>query len=92
MPTEQEKKYFEKMIKQYRFLSKLCLVPMSIPAAVLIYCLINRHSKDINELMPTLIMGLVLFVATYVGYMSLKSKADIINEIIMRPGFDENEK
>ena len=88
MLIEEEKKYFEKSVKQYKFFSKLCLVPMSIPVAVLIYCYSNFHNKDSNELMPTLIIGLVLFVATYVAYMSFRIKADILEEIAIKTGFE----
>ncbi len=91
MPTE-EKKYFEQCVKQYRFLSKVILVPLSIPVAMLIYCSANFHNKDANELMPMLIVGLVLFVAGYVGYMSFRIKADILEEIATKPGFDEQSK
>jgi hypothetical protein len=92
MLTEEEKEYFEQCVKQYRFFGKICLVFISIPVALLIYCFANFHNKDANELMPTLIMGLVLFVATYVGYMSSRIKADILEEIATKPGFDEQSK
>ena len=42
--------------------------------------------------MPTLIIGLVFFVATYVGYMSFRIKADILEEIATKPEFDEQLK
>jgi hypothetical protein len=89
MLTEEEKKYFVKIVKQYKLFSKLCLIPMSIPVAILIYCYINLHEKDVNELMPMLMTGSFFFVVTYVGYMSFNIKADIINEIALKPGFEE---
>lgn len=89
MLTEEEKEYFSKSVKQYRFLAKLTLLPMLIPVAMLTYCSFNFWNKDANQLMPTLIMGLVFFVATYVGFMSFQIKADILEEIATKPGFDE---
>lgn len=92
MLTENEKKYFEKSVKEYRFLSKVILAPLSIPVAMLIYCYANPYEKDANELMSTLIMGVVLSVAGYVGYMSLRIKGDVFEEIVKKPGFDEQSK
>lgn len=92
MLTAEEQEYFKKSIKQYRFLSKVILAPLSIPVAILIYCAANFHNKDANELMPTLIVGLVLFVAGYVGYMSFRIKGDILEELLTKPGFDEQAK
>jgi amino acid permease len=89
---EEEKSYFNKSVKQYRFLSKICLVFMFIPVAILIYCYANPQNKDANKLIPTLITGLIFFVAIYVGYMSLQTKADILEEIATKPGFDEHLK
>ena len=92
MLTEEEKKYFEKSVKEYRFLSKVILAPLSIPVAMLIYCCANPYEKDADALIPMLITGLVLFVAGYVGYMSLRIKGDIFEEIVKKPGFDEQSK
>lgn len=92
MLTEEEKEYFKKSVKEYRFLSKVVLPLFLIPVGVLIYCFTNFHSKDANELMPMLITGLVLFVGAYVGYMSLHIKADIFEEIATKPGFGEQSK
>ncbi|NLW82844.1 MAG: hypothetical protein GXY41_00320 [Phycisphaerae bacterium] len=81
MLSEENKGYFEKSIKQYYFLSKVALIPMLIPIGILIYCserILDEKPFSLN----TLIMGIVLFVATYVGYMSLRIKADILKDIL----------
>ena len=81
MLTEKQKAHFEKSIKQYRFLGKLCIIPMLIPIAILIYCVL-RIDNGGDFSLNILIMGIVFFVVTWVGYMSFNIKADILKDIV----------
>lgn len=81
MLNDKQKEYFKKSVKQYRFLAKLCLIPMLIPIAVIIYCILAIDNES-GFSMNTLIMGIIFFVATYVGFMSFNIKADILKDIL----------
>lgn len=84
---KKKKEYFNKSAKQYRFLSKLCFIPMLIPVGSLIYIAIKDEVR-----MLSLIIDIVLFVAIYVGYMSLRIKADILDEISAAISSDDDGK
>lgn len=87
MLTEDEKEYYEKRIKQYRYLRKLALYFIFIPVGIFIYRIKTIEEGDLS----LIIFGMVIFVAVYTGLMSFQTKADILNDIVNKSGFERQD-
>ena len=90
MLSEEEKAFYNKRIKQYRELKKVAIVFMSLPIGILIYCLYTYESDDVS--VSLLIFGIIILVAGYIRVEFFQIHADILNEIINKPGFEEQSK
>jgi hypothetical protein len=79
--TEREQAYCHRLIKMYRFLAKVALIPMAIPVAGVCYhCW--RGGTVATVRLETLVTEIVLFVAVWTGFMSFHIKADVIRDIL----------
>ena len=88
MLTEDEKKYYEKRIKEYKFLRKTFLYSIFIPVGIFIYCIKTIEEGDLS----LIIFGIVIFVVAYVGLISFQTKADILNDILNKTEFKKQSK
>ena len=90
MLSEEEKDYFHGLIKAYRLFGKVTLSFLIFPVLSLIYFCVYKEPTS-NDVF-SIIISLILFMATYSGGMSFYYKADIFNDIVNKPGFGEEVK
>lgn len=63
---------------------------MFLPIGVLIYGLYTYESGNLS--ISLLILGITLLIAGYIRVEFLQIHANILNEIINKPGFEEQSK
>lgn len=86
MLTEEEKEYYQKTIKAYKSLSKISWSYLVIPGLILLYyCVIKKPLDNIG----TIIFWTAICVLSYTRAVFFDFKADILNDIVNKPGFGE---
>jgi hypothetical protein len=80
----------EEAFKLYRFLAKFSLIPMAIPAAILLYLKIKASGADGDISAYTLTVGLIVLGLMYGRYESFSSRAKAINELIIKVKSDDS--
>jgi hypothetical protein len=87
MLTADEKEYYKKIIKQYKFISKAALIFTIIPVGALLYFI--KTYKGGWESLISLGFSIALTLVSYERYLSFKMHAGILNVIANKPGFEK---